>query len=256
MYLAVDHIDNEFVSEMGFGPDGHLFQAVSHDANFRRTDVSGNPKWSLDQGYEQKDGEDHLDLDELVGFASDSTDAEFQEGAAHYLSPHEFEDWFLFVHYANAEDSGGKNDWLYHDPSTSLWRYIPWDYNDSWGQDWMTLRITPDAYDDFTWTNEIFVHDLGDPVASAEIWDRFHEMQASGGPLDVDVQLAHLDAYYAQIDPSAARDWEKWKTAYQHYSGWAYYRQQNADWTDYDGEKAYLYDWVRQRDVEMRAYHP
>jgi hypothetical protein len=60
----------------------------------------------------------------------------------------EFADWLLLVGWAIADDSAGKNVYLYHggEPDGALgllFRYVPWDFNDSFGQSWQTNRVAP-----------------------------------------------------------------------------------------------------------------
>lgn len=258
LFTGIDHIDDEFVEEMGLNGLGNVYKSVDHSANFYRT-YNGSNKSSLHQGYEKKEGEpadDFSDLDALVAFSADSSDDAFIAGMGSYLRYDEFMDWFLFVHYVEAADSGGKNAYLYNDPAATEFRYAPWDMNHSWGQSWYTSRVSAGTYNDYTWTNGIFAHFQSHPDASVELWDRFRAMQEPGGPLTVPNLRGRLDAYYAAIDDSAARDWEKWSASYRSYGGWASSRDAAGDWTDYEGEKAYLYQWIEDRDVYMRSAHP
>ena len=39
-----------------------------------------------------------------------------------------------------ADDSGGKNAYLYFDPVGGLIHHVPWDFNHSLGQTWQTER--------------------------------------------------------------------------------------------------------------------
>ena len=51
-----------------------------------------------------------------------------------WFSLDEFMDWFLLVHFSLAEDSAGKNAYLYNDPLSGRFMYAPWDFNQAWGQ--------------------------------------------------------------------------------------------------------------------------
>ena len=73
-------------------------------------------------------------------------------------------DWFLLVTYTLAEDSAGKNSYLYTGPDSPDFRFIPWDFNHSWGQDWRTLREAPDAENEYRWHNRIFIALQDDPT--------------------------------------------------------------------------------------------
>ena len=57
----------------------------------------------------------------------------------------EFSDWLILVSYSLSDDSAGKNSYLYKGDAADgalgdLFRFVPWDFNDSWGQSWQTDR--------------------------------------------------------------------------------------------------------------------
>lgn len=252
LYVAIDRIDDRFLGDMGSVGGGNLFKAIDHNANFRLTDVNGDPKSDLAQGYEQKEGVDAADLRDLVQFVGTADGPTFAAGVDAHLDRDEFIDWYLFVRFVAGDDSGGKNDYLYHDPQTGRFRYIPWDFNHSWGQDWMTLRFPPDVANDFRWNNEVFVHLQDDPEGAAAI-DARQAVDVQGPFADAALR-AMLDGYYAAIDRSARRDWSVWGGEYRVYGGWAGWR--GDDWTDYDGEKAYVYAWVDARAAWTASDNP
>jgi len=255
LYTACDRMDDHFAEEMGLSREGNLYKAINHDANFYATDVNGWPKESLHQGYTKEEGEPvdgqpgaFDDLDALVAWSSSTSHGDFAAEMDDWFRVDEFMDWLLFVHWTASNDSGGKNAYLYNDPEQPEFRYAPWDFNHSFGQGWTTYRIDPDDYDDFTWTNGIFAHFQAHPETADELWGRLAELMESG-PLHPDWFTAQLDGYYARIHPSAERDWSVWGGAYLEY--WAGYND-----LPYPAERAYLYDWLAERDVWMGAYHP
>lgn len=247
LYVAADHIDDEFFEQSGFTRDSDVFKAVNHDANFYSYDAYGNPKSSWGQGYEQKEGPSFSTLNALVEFAATHGSEDFVAEAEDWLVPEEFMDWFLFVHFAAADDSAGKNCYLYYDPATGQMRYVPWDFNHAWGQTWQTDRESSDTYNDFTWNNRIFYHQQRRDAD--RLWARWFDYL--DGPLSEDALLALLDGYYAQIDPAARRDWAKWGDEYRSYSGWSW----RNNWTDYDGEREYLARWLRERVLWATTDH-
>ncbi len=244
LYVALDRIDNEFVRQQGFADTGNLYKAVNHDANFYLTGSDGYAKDTLHDGYTKKEGEDESDLsdlEELVSFTGSADAAALVDGLADWVEPEEMMDWFILVYFALAEDSAGKNAYLYHDPDSDRFLYAPWDFNHAWGQNWYTLRLAANYLNDYQSTNRIF---WAQQSADADtLASRFAALIADG-PLNESWLDATVDAYYAEIDPSAARDWEKWGAEYTSYSRWAPYR---SDWTDFEGEKDYLYLWIEER---------
>ena len=176
VYTFSDRPDDHFAQEMGLSADGNLYKAVSHYANFYRT-YGGSQKSSLHDGYEKKEGEPvdgqpdaYWDLEDLVAWTADASDQEFVDEHEAWLRLDEFMDWFLFVHWTASDDSAGKNAYLYNDPENFEFRYIPWDFNHSWGQDWRTLRVSSSTYNDFTWTNRVFKAQQA--VDGAALWAR------------------------------------------------------------------------------------
>lgn len=258
LFMGLDRPDNEFIRHMGLDDTGNLYKAVNHNANFYLTDYYGTAKSSLASGYEKKEGSpesDYSDLEQLVSFTGSASDAQLVSQAEDWFPLDEFMDWFLLVTYSLSEDSAGKNSYLYHDPSTDRWRYIPWDFNHSWGQNWYTLRLSSSSINEFEYANRIFKAVLNTPSAEEALWDRFKAMRADG-PFHPDWIEGQLDAYFSQIDRAAAKDWDTWAHDYQTYSRWASYRNSYGDWTDYEGEKAYLYEWTAERAELYAEYIP
>jgi hypothetical protein len=252
LFTALDHVDDEFLDQAGFDPASNLYKSVDHDANFYLTDASGAPKSTLHDGYEKKEGEpedDFSDLDALVSFTGNADAEDLVDGAEAWLDLQEFMDWLLLVYYSLGEDSAGKNAYLAAAPGETRFRYAPWDFNQSWGQNWRTYRAPSDRLSSYEGCNKVFASIQAVEATDAELWERFRLMAQPGGPYDPAWISAQLDAYYALIEPSAERDWATWGDSYRTYGGWAAYRDAQGDWTDYQGEKAYLYQWLDERAV-------
>jgi spore coat protein H len=250
LFMALDRVDNEFLEQQGFDRDANLYKAVNHDANYALTDSGGNAKDTLHDGFEKKEGEpedDFSDLDALVAFTGHADAQGLVDGAEEWIHLEEFMDWFLLVHYSHSEDSAGKNAYLASSVGDPWFRYVPWDFNHSWGQDWRTYRESSSSRSYFTGNNRVFwaIQDL--EATDAQLWERYRLMAQPGGPFDPDWLRAQVDAYYALIEASAQRDWDKWAMDYYDYDRWKDRRNLDADWTDYQGEKRYLYQWLDER---------
>ena len=161
-------------------------------------------------------------------------------------------DWYLLVAFSAAQDSAGKNAYLYDDPAAREFRYVPWDFNHSWGQDWTTARVPVTVFDDYRWNNGIFVHFHDSPPLSEAMWAQWELAAAPGGPFDPAALLARIDGYVAAIDPEARRDWARWQDEYRSYSLWSSRR----DFTTYDEELAYVRDWITRRGPAFEAARP
>ncbi len=258
VYTAIDRIDNEFVDHMGFARNGNLYKSINHDANFYYTRANGSQKSNLHNGYEKKEGleGDWSDLDALVDWAAGSDAQTVIDQSASWFDLQEFMDWFLLVHYSESGDSAGKNAYLHNDPDTPIWfQMTPWDFNHAWGQSWRTGRISSSNLNSFDNRNRIFraIHEV--PAADDELWARFTAMR-DDGPYSLTWMHGKLDEYYALIDASAARDWQLWGDAYMSFGRWANDRTNAGNWQDYDGEKAYVYQWIQERHDLFLVNHP
>jgi hypothetical protein len=251
LYVVTDHIDGEYWEDHGYDEDGDLYKAVTHQANFAST-YSGYPKSTWHDGYDKQEGDpdDWSDLDALVEFVALSDAATFSAGIDERVVIDEIADWWILVRWTEADDSGGKNAYLYDDATTGLFHHAPWDFNHSLGQTWQTERESADTNYDFYWSNYLFQRLLEDPTWSPVMMDRMRSQLA--GTYSAENVLARIDDALERIEPSADRDWEKWASQYQSYGGW-YWR---SDWTTHDEEVVYLRDWVTQRAGYMEAWFP
>jgi hypothetical protein len=251
LYVVTDHIDGEYWEDHGYDEDGSLYKAVDHRANFYST-YNGYAKSSWHDGYEKQEGdpEDFSDIDELVQFVAESPDDTFSDGIASRVVVDEIADWWILVRWTEADDSGGKNAYLYRDATTGLFHHAPWDFNHSLGQTWQTEREGADTNYDFYWSNNLFYRLIVDPVWGPVMADRMREQL--DGVYAPDAVLARIDDVQDVIEPSAERDWEKWQDSYRSYGGW-YWR---TDWTTHDEEVAYLRAWVEARGGYMDTWFP
>lgn len=253
LYVLGDHIDSEWWQDNGYrdGADVNIYKAVDHAANFYTT-YGGRAKSSLHQGYDKKHGDpgDWSDIDDLVDWVSNSSDTEFHDHLDEHLALDEFMDWWILVRFTEADDSAGKNAYLYDDPVAPRFHYAPWDFNHSFGQTWQTDRESSTTNEDFAGNNNVFNRIMEDDDLAAAMYARYR------GDLDTvlsaDTLSGVLDGYYGEIDPSARRDWDKWSDQYYSYGGWSW----RDNFTDYDGEVVYLRTWVEERVRFMRRQYP
>lgn len=248
LYTVTDHVDGFFMEDRGYRQDANLYKAVDHDANFRLVTWEGADKETLHDGYEKKEGlpvDDFADLEALVQLVDTAGDAELRAQLDQVVDRRDFEDWWIFVSLIEADDSAGKNAYLWHDPlagAAGRWRYAPWDFNHSFGQTWQSERQSWDAHpEDYAWANELFVRLLGDPTWGAPLRARYG--QVLHGVWDAGAVLALVDEMVVEIDASARRDEAKWGAAYRTYDGWSW----RDDFLSYQDEVAYLRAWIADR---------
>jgi spore coat protein H len=247
VYEVLDHVDGYLMEDHGLRQDGNLYKSINHDANFRLLGSDDQPKQTLHDGYEKKEGTPlegeagaFADLEELVEWVANATPTQFAAQLEERIDRRDFEDWWLLIALTEADDSAGKNCYLYHDPVRGgPFRYIPWDFNHSYGQDWETFRQAADVDpEDYTWANAIFERLLTVPSTGDPLRARFRE--ALDGVWRVDTVLAFFDAFVAEMDAAVRRDEERWGAEYAAY--W-----DRDDLTTYDQEIAYVRAWIEER---------
>ncbi len=249
LYTFSDHVDEYLMEDHGLHQLGNLYKARTHDANFRLTRANGQPKSSLHQGLTKEEGlpvagqpGDYDDLDELVSFVATASDQDFLAELDTRIDRRDYEDWWIFVSLIMGDDSAGKNSYHYHDPSTGPWRFVPWDFNDSFGQTWQTARkgftTSPESY---TWANHLFTRMLAAPGIGDPLRARYGA--ALHGVYDVTEVLALMDAMVDETASSARRDEGRWGAQYITYGGWSW----RSDFLTYEEEVVYLRQWIEDR---------
>ncbi len=248
LYLLSDHVDGEWWEDAGFDEDGPLYKAVGHEANFRAT-YNDAPKWTWHDGYVMRgDTTAWEPLDALVAWASTSYDDAFAAELAARWEMEDLVDWWILVRWMAANDSGGKNAYLYFDAASGRWRHAPWDFNHALGQDWTSARVPATEDYDFYWSNHLFERALEDERLRPA-WEA--RMRAAlDGPLAKDTLLARYDAWQEHVAASGRRDWQKWGRAYRDAYGW------RGDVVPPEQEWAYLRDWIAARADVMDGWYP
>jgi hypothetical protein len=250
VYTLGDHIDAFLMEGHGLSGDGNLYKAINHDANFRLTDNQGDPKGTLHDGYEKKDGPAGVfdDLDQLVDFVATSDDTTFGAEIGERVRVAEYQSWWQHVSFLAADDSAGKNSYHYNDLS-GPWRVVPWDFNACFGQAWTTHRQNAANVNTYFSRNLLFERLLGDATYGPAIEARFGELLV--GALAVDSVNAIIDGYIAEIDEVAARDEIRWRADYLSFSRWS----DRSDFTTYPEEVEYVRQWVEDRWTALDALY-
>ncbi|MDB4989249.1 MAG: cotH [Myxococcaceae bacterium] len=259
LYTVMDHVDQYLMEDFGLSQDGNLFKAREHDANYRLTAEHGEMKATLHQGYSKEDGLPvdgdpgaYDDLDALVQWVATSDSTTFLSQIDTKLVRKEYEDWFLLVSYLMCNDSIDKNSYHYHDPALpqSLWHYIPWDMDESLGQDFATERTsaTSSAPESgkYSMMNHLFERILAEPSLGGPLRQRYTAM-LHGGAFDSASILARFDATAAEVRLSALRDESKWGQQYRNFGPWKMYRDATNDLLTHDQEVQYVRKWITDR---------
>lgn len=254
LYTFSDHVSGYLMEEHGLNQDGNLYKARTHDANFR-LDGKSTPHDGLtkEEGL-PLDGEPQAydDLDAFVTFVDSASDDTFDAEIDTWCDRRDYENWWIFVSLIMGDDSAGKNSYHYHDPAGGLWRFAPWDFNDSFGQTWQSERKGFDSHpEDYTWANEMFVRLLDSNAFGSPLRARYGAALVDG-PYAIDEVLARYDAMVAETRVSALRDEQRWREAYLTYQGWNW----RTNFTTYEEEVVYVRQWIVDRWGFVAAMYP
>ncbi len=242
LYTVLDHIDEYVMEAHGLSRDGNIFKSLGPDANFY-------PHPSLWNVYEKVNGDPpdgapgaYADLEELTAFMNEASDERFAAEIGRTVSLGDYTAWLILVTTIQAQDTLGKNVYHYHNPQAGPWRVVPWDFNHSFGQDWMTVREPPEVETkDLAAANRLFERLWNHPVLGPQTRER-HKM-ALAGEIALDDVLAVFDGMAREIAPAAKRDERKWQKEYLTFERWS----ARMDFNDFDGEIKYVRQWIRDR---------
>lgn len=251
IYAVTDHVNDEYLLAAGLPAGVGVYKARQKEANLRTTDRDGNPKSSLRAGYTKEEGEPPAGVagayDDLVAFVewvATAPDDAFRAEAPERLAP-DFEAWFMLVSVTAAVDTTVKNYFLIHDARPGAedprWRFIPWDFNASFGQSYRTLRRGPEYRDvvRFSHSNRLFERMTMDPPQRAELLARFRD--ALDGVWSAGEVCEMLDEYAAEVAAAAERDALRWDEAARGYF------TERTDFAPHRDEIEYLRDWIEAR---------
>jgi spore coat protein H len=213
LYVAIERIDRLFLDRQGFDPDGNVYKAINHSANWA-------PKAEPMDGFHHKVNEENPtdDLGELLGAlgGTPATFADFEAEVAPRLSLADFRAFHLAHTLAMNADTYTKNYYLYHDlqapPGTpaARFRIISWDADATWGQKWEGSPLPPDA--DRLIGTDRFAPRL---FSISEHWRTYLQAYAAAleGPGSAATLLAGVDAAASEMADAARADHEAWAAA-------------------------------------------
>jgi spore coat protein CotH len=145
LYLNTEHIDEEFC-ELRFGSQGGNLYKCGYPANLDY--LGSNPDnykvapWDT-RTYELKTNtelDDYSDLAEFIGFLNLASDEDLTCELNQYFNVYSYlkvaaidvltGNWDGYIYNQN-------NFYLYHNPATDQFEYIPYDTDNTWGIDWL-----------------------------------------------------------------------------------------------------------------------
>lgn len=254
LYTIIDHINGFLMEDHGYDQEGDIFKAVDPEANFGLY-YGGSRKSTPHEGYEKTEGlplegepDAFRDLDEIIHFVEQSGDASFRAELTTWVDLRDYQDWWILSVLLFANDSVNKNSYHYQDAGAM--RFIPWDYNASFGQNWRTVRRDPDEDDDFTDENRLFERLRLDPAMRTALDTRYAHLLESRVP--VHEMLERIDVITREIERSARRDEQKWGDEYRTFFRWV----DRVDFKTWEEEAAYVREWTEARwQIEAERVH-
>ncbi|MBN2442973.1 MAG: CotH kinase family protein [Spirochaetales bacterium] len=242
LYTVCEKIDGNLINEHGLYRDGNLYKGVNHDADFF---LKENPHlgFKKEEGCpEHGDAGAYADLDELVTFISSTDPDDFNASINTILNQREYEDWWMFITLMTATDSCDKNAFHYHNPENGVWRYIPWDFNASFGQNYLTKRVNWTFLPDFHNQNNIFKRFFEDDEIRTLLQDRFADLLSDGNALAIDRILSKIDEYLPEIREAAIKSEKTWREKYRNYPSW----KNRNDFNTFEEEIQYIKEWLTE----------
>lgn len=250
VYTLVEDVGPEYLERNGLDTDAQLFKADDGRANFRLDD---DPAPTA--GFEKKNGEPETGLRSMdaigrfVEFVVLADDATFVNELDTWVELEDVVDWFVFVDFIAASDSTGKNAFWYQPDPESPFRYIPWDFNHSFGQDWGTFRVAADS--DLV-SLHVGFNGLFDRISDEpELWSAL--LVRYGDLLDDEFSPPNLtqmvDALVDDLDRNLERDERRWGAEYADYPGWS----ARTDVETGADEVDYIREWIAARHEYVTA---
>ncbi|WP_223740300.1 CotH kinase family protein [Corallococcus sp. AS-1-12] len=224
LYTAADHVDKRLMEWNGIDDDSDLFKADTADANFSRLTRGGQTKANLHVGFVKDEGtpdekQPHAfdTLDAFVAWVADSSNDSFRQEFGAKLKARDYEDWWIFNTLIQGNDSQAKNAYHAYDPKTGgPWRYIPWDLDASFGQNYDTTRTSATARPTYASDNLIFKRMLAEPGIAGPLRERYR--QALKNELSEARVQAMIDGYVRELGPNAQRDEARWVEQYRNFA--------------------------------------
>lgn len=214
LYMNVEHIDENFVYDRFGNNDGNLYKCLwpadldylGSDPDLYKFESNNRRTYELKINEEQDDYSDLADLITNLKFLPDSLFTEFEklfdvDGYLRILAVDvvvgSWDDyWYLKNNY-----------YLYNNPATGLFEFIPYDYDNTFGIDW----VGPDwgNRDIYAWGSDTEMRPLANRIlAVPEYRDRYsyYLNKLIHGVFQPDSLFPKIDAIHTMISEAAAQD--------------------------------------------------
>ncbi|RKH14610.1 hypothetical protein D7X74_19860 [Corallococcus sp. CA047B] len=269
LYTAADHPDKRLMEGNGIDKDADLFKAVDANANFSRNRRDGVPKANLHEGFEKdegtpEEGQAHAfdTMDAFVAWVADSSADAFRQDFGAKLEARDYEDWWIFNTLILGNDSQAKNAYHAYDPKAGgPWRFIPWDLDASFGQNYDTTRTSATTRPTYASENFLFKRMLAEPAIATPMRERYR--QALKNELSEAAVQSLIDGYERELGVNAQRDEARWAAEYRDFAkpdtvGYANFPDWHLrqDFKTHAEEVEYVRQWVHTRWTAFQTQVP
>ena len=147
LYLNVEHIDNEFLDKNYTFNNGNLFKCLypadltylgDSPSDYKRT----NSDYRIYDLTTNEEADDYTDLAEFIIFLNRTSDVTFEALIRDYIDVDKVLKVMAVDMITGMWDDymfNNNNYYLYHNPETSQFELIPYDYDNTFGIDWFNI---------------------------------------------------------------------------------------------------------------------
>ena len=212
-YLNTEHFDEEFVEEYYAKDDGNFYKClwpatleyISQEPDDYKFEVNGRRAYELKTNDEE---DDYTDIAEFIDVLNNTPDADLQCALEEVFNVADFlKVQALDVVSGNWDGyAGNKNNfYLYHNPQTGLFDYIPYDLDNTWGIDWLDQDW--ETRDPYAWSTEYRpLYDRLMAVPEYREWYTHYLRRAMEEWAHPDSVAAYLEPRHAQLLPEIQND--------------------------------------------------
>ena len=159
-YLNTEHFDEEFIEEYYDKDNGNFYKClwpatleyISQEPDDYKFEVNGRRAYELKTNDEE---DDYTDIAAFIDVLNNTPDADLPCALEREFNVADFlKVQALDVVSGNWDGyAGNKNNfYLYHNPQTGLFEYIPYDLDNTWGIDWLDQDW--ETRDPYAWSTE------------------------------------------------------------------------------------------------------
>ncbi len=210
LYVLVENVDADFAADRFGSPDVPIFKPVTTQL----FEYLGEDWSAYADIYDLKTRATPQQLDRLVDFArllAQADDSEFTQRVSDYIGLNEFAGFLAGNVLISSYDgflSNGQNFYMYMDPGTGKFGFLPWDHDHGWGE-FGYIGTDERRERACIWRPSTYEHRFLDRMLKVEAFRhlyRRHLERALEGPFTVDRLYPQIDRIGAIIRPAVAAE--------------------------------------------------